>query len=106
MKEEGTKRSECGRLSKFALGMALGLTWGVSIFLLGLLGGTFEWAEPMVNTLSVFYIGYEPGFVGSIIGGLIGFVDGFIGGVVIAWLYNLSLCCRHCLRSCKKGNQS
>lgn len=88
------------RLSPLALGLALGVLWGVSIFLMGLIASFYTYGRPFVTAVGVLYIGYEPSVLGSIIGGIIGFVDAFIGGVILAWLYNLfAKCC------CKKDSK-
>ena len=75
-------------LRKRALGMALGLVWGLTIMLSTwwlLIGG---YRGDIISKLSQFYIGYSYSWGGAVIGFVWGFVDGFIGGVVIAWLYN------------------
>ena len=75
-------------LGVVSLGLAIGITWALGVFLLGLAAGLFDWGVPVVAVMSSAYLGYSPSFVGSVIGALWGFVDGFVGGVVIAWLYN------------------
>ncbi|MGD8305469.1 MAG: bacteriophage holin [Ignavibacteria bacterium] len=75
-------------LSKRALGLSIGLTWGLTIMLATwwlLVDGS---GGMTISKLSNFYIGYSYSWGGAVIGFLWGFVDGFIGGVVIAWLYN------------------
>ncbi|MFQ5883245.1 MAG: bacteriophage holin [Candidatus Methylomirabilales bacterium] len=74
-------------LSIKGLGLALGLTWGASIFLLGLAGAA-GWGRALVEVLGSAYLGFHPSLGGSLIGGLWGFVDGTLGGIIIAWLYN------------------
>ena len=76
------------RLGVISLGLALGITWGGGMFLLGLAATLFDWGTPLVLILSSVYIGYAPSFVNSVAGAVWGFVDGFIGGALIAWLYN------------------
>jgi hypothetical protein len=75
-------------LSVLGLGIALGVTWSLSAFFLGLAAWLLGWGTDIVNALSSFYIGYTPTLIGSFIGMLWGFADSFIGGVVIAWIYN------------------
>jgi hypothetical protein len=76
------------QLRKRALGISLGLVWGLTILL------TTWWllirGNPGVITskLAAIYIGYTFSWVGSLIGFIWGFVDGFIAGVLIAWFYN------------------
>ena len=76
-------------LRKRALGMALGLVWGLAI-MFGtwwlLIGG---YKGELISKLSQFYIGYSYSWGGAVIGFIWGFVDGFIAGVLIAWLYGV-----------------
>lgn len=76
-------------LRKRALGMALGIVWGVAM----LLGtwGLLLWGSPGEQMLKLgnFYIGYSYSWGGAVIGMIWGFVYGFIAGVFIAWLYDL-----------------
>jgi hypothetical protein len=73
-----------------AVGIALGLTWAIGAFIIGI----FAWLSAgenttaLVNLIGRFYIGFTPTFLGSIVGALWGFIDAFIGGVIFAWLYN------------------
>ncbi len=76
-------------LRKRALGIAVGLVWGLSILVVTwwlLIRGT---PGEIVSKLSTVYLGYSYSWGGSIIGFLWGFVDGFIGGFLIAWIYNI-----------------
>jgi hypothetical protein len=76
-------------LRKRALGLALGIVWGLTILLgtwwLLIFGGPGE----IISKLSMFYRGYTYSWGGAIIGFIWGFVDGFIGGFLIAWVYNM-----------------
>ena len=90
------------KLSPMALGLALGVLWGVLILSAGLLAHYFTYGISFVASMQTIYIGYAPTLGGSIIGGLFGFIDGLIGGVIIAWLYNCFLkCCQCCSKSSK-----
>lgn len=89
------------RLSPLALGLAFGVTWGVSIFLMGLLATYLMYGATFVSALGALYIGYEASLLGSMIGGIIGFVDAFIIGTIIAWLYNVFAGCCHKGEPCK-----
>lgn len=90
-------KSESSRLSVVSLGVAIGLTWALSMFLMGLASWHFGWATPIVTMMGSMYIGFKPTLIGSFIGLAAGFVDGFIAGVLIAFFYNLCRCC-----GCKK----
>lgn len=88
-------------LSPMALGMSLGVVWGVSVFITGLLAYYMSYGKPFVLAMSSVYIGYDPSIVGSFIGGAFGFIDGFIGGLIIGALYNYFVkCCSCCVKSC------
>jgi hypothetical protein len=88
------------KLSPFAFGMSLGLVWGLSVFVTGLMAYYLSYGKPFVMAMSAMYIGYEPSVMGSLIGGAFGFVDGLIGGALIALFYNgfsqACGCCQPC----------
>ena len=80
------------------LGFALGLIWGVAMFLLALstlwLGYGAEWVKLMASV----YIGFAPTPFGAVIGFFFGFVDFFVFGFLIALIYNCCCpkqCCPH-----------
>ncbi len=77
------------KLNVKALGLALGIIWGAAAFIIGIWATMYGPAATMVNFIGEFYLGYAPGFLGSVIGFFWGFLDAGIGGVIIAWLYNL-----------------
>lgn len=82
------------RLSPLAFGLSLGVVWGASVVIMGLLAHYFAYGTAFVTAVGVVYAGYEPSIMGSLIGGLFGFIDALVGGVIIAWLYNVfSGCC-------------
>lgn len=70
-----------------AAGIALAITWGLTVFLMGLISGT-GYGLGFVNAIGTLYIGYGEGIMASILGLVYGLIDGFIGGFVLAWLYN------------------
>lgn len=78
-----------GKIRPMALGLALGITWGLSVLLMGLLAFYFMYGTAFVTAMGALYVGYDATLMGSLMGGLIAFVDAFIGGVIVAWLYNL-----------------
>ncbi|MDI9818984.1 MULTISPECIES: bacteriophage holin [unclassified Legionella] len=81
------------KLSPVALGLSLGILWGISVFIMGLIASYYAYGQPFVEALGALYIGYAPTILGSFIGGLIAFVDAFISGVILAWLYNFFAGC-------------
>ena len=70
-------------LHSVAFGMAMGVLWAFSMFLMGMLAMFGNWGVPFVELFSSFYIGYSATFMGSIIGAVWGFADGFIGGFLL-----------------------
>ena len=77
------------KLNIKALCFSLAITFGLSMFLLGLAGAWLNWGVDFINVLGSFYVGFAPTFVGSIIGAIWGLVLGGVFGIVISWFYNL-----------------
>lgn len=91
------------RISPVALGLTLGVFWGIYVLVMGLAAHFYSYGVGFVASMGVLYIGYEPSVPGSLVGGAIAFVDAFIGGIILAWLYNFfSCCCCKGKDSCKK----
>ena len=84
------------KMNAVALGMALGIIWGVSLLLMGLVAYYATYGSEFVAAVGTVYLGYQPSILGAFVGGLIGFVDAFIAGALIAWLYNLFGGCKGC----------
>jgi len=76
------------QIKPVALGVALGLGWGLSIFLLTFFimwhGETME----LTSKIGRVYLGYTVSAPGAFIGLAYGFVHGLIGGCFIAFVYN------------------
>ena len=81
------------RISITGLALALGVLWGVYLFVLALLAGwgvRFIWvSEELVRLFSAVYPGYAVGFAGAVIGLVQGFICGAVGGALLAWLHNV-----------------
>ena len=75
------------QLNKTALGLSIGILWGVSVFLATLWIFWRGGGEHLV-LLNKFYLGYSVTYLGALVGLVYGFVDGFIGGWILAWLHN------------------
>ncbi len=88
--EEGLIKHAVLRLNSSILGIVLGITAGLVIFIatnwLVIKGGQNVGSH--LNLLSQFFIGYSVTFLGSLVGMLYGFLTGFIVGFLIAWIYN------------------
>ncbi len=96
---------KCARLSAVALGIAIGFLDGVCMLVtvLAVIYGGF--ATDAVTHWATIFPGIEVSVKGAIIAGAWGFLTGFVVGLIIAWVYNLCLCCctrGHC--SCCKAN--
>jgi len=74
-------------------GLALGMIFGVLVFLITLVNLITGWyAEDYIFMLSSFWVVYpgaQVNFLSCLLGGFLGFVDGFVIGAVFAWIYNL-----------------
>jgi len=75
-------------LGVISFGLALGVTFAIFVFVLGVVAAAFGWGVQLAAALSSLYIGFGPTFVGAIAGAVWAFVDGLIAGVLIAWFYN------------------
>lgn len=81
-------------LGVISFGLAVGLTWAIGVFALGIVAWLFDWGGGLAGALATLYIGYGPSFVGAIAGAVWAFVDGLIGGLMVAWFYNRFLLAR------------
>lgn len=103
---ENGKNSCCSKLSVCNLGMAVGITWALTMFLCALLTMFFGIASPFVDIFSSIYWGFDATIIGAILGLFWGFIDGFIGGALVAFFYNLCACkcpCAYCKANRKCG---
>jgi hypothetical protein len=75
-------------LRKRALGLSLGVVWGLMIFVWTVLA-TMRGKGEFLIKISAYYLGFTVSYLGSLVGLVWGFVHGFILGVLIAWLYDL-----------------
>ena len=75
-------------LGVLSLGVALGITNALIVFLLGITTALAGWGILVVQVLATLYIGYEPTLLGAITGAVWAFVDAFIVGILFAWIYN------------------
>jgi hypothetical protein len=78
------------KLDRIALGVSLGLTSGIGLFLATLilvLKGGFDVGQNL-QLLSQYYPGYSVTVNGSLLGLFYGFISGFIGGWTFAFVRN------------------
>ena len=76
------------RLRKRALGMALGIVWGLAVFVVTI-STIVRGGGETLYLLEALYLGYRVTYLGAFVGLVWGFVNGFIAGVLIAWFYDL-----------------
>lgn len=97
------KHKEIIKLSGCALGIAIGLTAGLGMFLLALVNIHDGAGSQLLDLLSSLYPGFTNTFKGAMIGLLWGCLNGFIHGFLIAFIYNFVV--HHCsCRSCCKSS--
>ena len=89
--------NEC-KLCACSLAFAIGMTFGLGVFLLGIIAWLGQYGHEMVSLIGSVYYGYSATFLGSIYGFLWGFVDGFVCGFLIGFFYNLIHKCKCCKR--------
>ena len=82
------KKESAMILRKSALGLSLGVVWGLAVFVVTLLA-IMRGIGHTLGLLGVYYLGYTVSYLGSVVGLVWGFVNGFVGGVLIAWFYDL-----------------
>ena len=79
------------KLSVKGMTVAIGLVWGLAIFVFGLANLIWPtYAKEFLAVMASVYPGYtgEPTLGQVIVGTLYGLADGAIGGALVAWLYN------------------
>ena len=80
--------------------LAFGLTNGLWIFILGLLGAYAGHGLNIINALSNFYPGFAPTLKGSFIGAAWAFGHMFIFFLVVGFIYKiLKTVCHRCCRA-------
>lgn len=88
------KTSCCQHLSVCSFAIAIGVCWGLGMFLTAILAMLFGLGVPFVDLFSSIYIGFSASIAGAFLGLFWGFLDGFVGGAIIAFVYNY--CCSKC----------
>jgi len=75
-------------LRKRALGLSLGVVWGLAVFVVTI-WSTMRGTGKTLSLLDGYYLGYTVSYPGAFVGLAWGFVCGFVGGVLMAWFYDL-----------------
>ena len=77
------------KLKPLALGLSLGIVWGIALFLTTWLCYLSGYGKAFLDALAVsIYPGYTITPVGSLFGFCYGFTDLFLAGALVGWLYN------------------
>lgn len=77
------------KIRPIALGIALGVVWGGSIFITTWVSYYTGYAKLFLEVMAgSIYPGYAITPGGSFLGLLYGFLDGLLGGAVLGWIYN------------------
>ncbi|MFN3234051.1 MAG: bacteriophage holin [Gammaproteobacteria bacterium] len=77
------------KIHVLGLGFTLGIIWGVSLLLMGILGHVMGYGTEFVTAMGTLYVGFAPTVNGAFLGLIWGFLDGFILGILIAFIYNI-----------------
>ena len=77
------------KLSPKAVGLAMGILTGLSLFIMTLLALYANYLTNIAELLVDVYPYYEVSLQGAVAGLIWGFIDGLIGGLLFAWFYNL-----------------
>lgn len=75
-------------LRKRALGLSLGVVWGLTVFA-ATIWANIRGGGATLRVLDAFYLGFSISYPGAVIGLVWGFVNGFVWGVLIASFYNM-----------------
>ena len=70
------------------LGLAAGIMWGFSMFVLTIIAIYTGYSSQFLNLMASIYLGYSISWGGSFVGLVYGFIDGFVGLFIFGWLYN------------------
>lgn len=77
------------KLKPIALGITIGLVWGVSLFITTWISYYTGYGKLFLEVLAgSIYPAYTISPLGSFLGLIYGFIDGLISGAIIGWVYN------------------
>ena len=83
------------KLKPVAAGLAVGIFWGMSLFLLTAVAIYTGYMATQLGFLTEVYPFYEITWVGAVAGLVDGLIDGFFVGAVLSILYNaFAGCCK------------
>jgi hypothetical protein len=81
------------RLSPVALGLAVGVLSGVYMWVFAWVGMRWGFGMDIIKMWGTVFPGFEATMKGAFYGLAGGFIDGVVCGLIVAWIYNLCLCC-------------
>lgn len=84
----------------WALGLAGGIMWGVSMLVTTLISVYTGYATLFLQVMASIYPGFDISVGGAFLGLAYGFVDAFVGLIILGWLYRLFACCGSCRHKC------
>jgi len=76
------------KLDKVALGLALGMVWGLWVLLMTVWLVVSGWQGEHLGLLALCFPGYSVSWFGAVVGLVYGFIDGLVCGWLVGWLYN------------------
>ena len=77
------------KASPLAMGLALGIFFGLLVFVMTLANAAIDgYGAAFTDLIDSIYPWYSVSIGGSIVGLVFGLIDGFVTGIVVAWLYN------------------
>lgn len=83
------------KLKPIAAGLAVGIFWGFTLFLLTIVSFCTGYMETQLGFLIGAYPYYDISWAGAIAGLIDGILDGFFVGAVLSLLYNaFAGCCK------------
>jgi hypothetical protein len=96
----------CTKLCKVAFGFAFGMVSGLSMMLFAWAGYYWGFGSSIVDQWASIFPGYSASVMGGFVGFGWGFLEGFVMGVLVAFFYNLCLCCcKACYGSCESDKK-
>lgn len=76
------------KLNPLKLGLASGILWGLTLFILTWISMYTGWAMFWLSQWMDIYPGFNLSTMGSFFGLVYAFIDGFVSIFIFGWLYN------------------
>jgi hypothetical protein len=75
------------KIDAHRIGLAGGILWGASLFVLTLVSIPTGYAAEFLKVIGSVYLGYHVSLLGSFVGLVYGFVDAYVGLYLLLFLY-------------------